>query len=135
MLVPGQLISLRIEKPAVGGPMIARADGQVILVTGAIPGESVAAQVDRVARGVAHAHTVSVETASPDRRDGVSDLSCGGNLYGHIAYPRQLDIKSQVIADAFQRIGRLPLPSAVSVASSPEEGYRMRARLHARGDR
>jgi len=40
-----------------------------------------------------------------------------------------------VIADAFARIGRLQLPGEVGVAASPEEGYRMRARLHVRGRR
>ena len=38
-----------------------------------------------------------------------------------------------MIADAFARIGRLALPAPVAVAASPEEGYRMRARLHVRG--
>ena len=61
--------------------------------------------------------------------------SCGGCLYAHIAYPRQLQIKSLVIADAFGRIGRLPLSHPVPVAASPVEGYRMRARLHYRGRR
>ena len=60
---------------------------------------------------------------------------CGGCLYGHIAYPRQLAIKSQVIADAFARIGRTRVAAPVTVAASPEEGYRMRARLHVRGSR
>ena len=60
---------------------------------------------------------------------------CGGCLYAHIAYPRQLEIKAAVIADAFARIGRLALPIAVPVAPSPEDGYRMRARLHVRGHR
>ena len=52
-----------------------------------------------------------------------------------MTYGRQLKIKSQVIADAFHRIGRMPLRDAVTVAASPEEGYRMRARLHVRGSR
>src|SRR5206468_5795596 len=41
--------------------------------------------------------------------------------------------KSQVIADAFARIAHVMLPAIVPVAGSPEEGYRMRARLHVRG--
>ncbi len=53
----------------------------------------------------------------------------------YIAYPRQLAIKSQVIADAFGRIGRLPLASPIRVTPSPEDGYRMRARLHVRESR
>ena len=115
--------------------MIARVDGQVVLVSGAIPGESVRARVERVGRGVAYAETLAIETPSPDRRDMFADPRCGGCLYGHIAYARQLEIKSQVIADAFARIGRLALPSVVPVKASPEHGYRLRARLHVRGGR
>jgi 23S rRNA (uracil1939-C5)-methyltransferase len=135
MLKTGDVFSLAIEKPAAGGPMIARHEGRVLLVSGAIPGERVQARVVRVAKGVAHADTVAVEDPSPDRRAPSGDPLCGGCLYSHIAYQRQLAIKSQVIADAFTRIGRLELPGPVTVAASPEEGYRMRARLHVRGSR
>lgn len=133
MVTPGEILALTVEKPAAGGAMIARHDGQVILVAGGIPGERVRARVDRVGKGVAYATAVEVEEASPDRRDAWADPLCGGCLYSHIAYPRQLEIKGQVIADAFARIGRLPLPAAVVVAASPEQGYRMRARVHVRG--
>jgi 23S rRNA (uracil1939-C5)-methyltransferase len=135
MLTSGQTISLAIEKPAAGGRMIARVDGQVVLVSGAIPGERVMARVENVSKSVAYAETVKVEEASPDRRAVSGDPLCGGCLYGHIAYARQREIKSEVIADAFTRIGRMPLPSPVAVAASPEDGYRMRARLHVRGGR
>jgi 23S rRNA (uracil1939-C5)-methyltransferase len=135
MVTVGQQVSLTFEKPAAGGRMIARHEGQVILVAGVIPGERVRAQVEHVGKGVAYAHAIEVETASPDRRAVSGDPLCGGCLYRYIAYERQLAIKSQVIADAFHRIGRLPLRDAVPVAASPEEGYRMRARLHVRGRR
>jgi 23S rRNA (uracil1939-C5)-methyltransferase len=133
MLQQGQTLTLLIEKPAVGGRMIARVDGQIVLVGGAVPGERVSARVERVGKGVAYAETVAVDEPSPDRRDPHGDPLCGGCLYAHIAYHRQLEIKSQVIADAFARIGRLHLPASVSVAASPADGYRMRARLHRRG--
>ena len=135
MLTPGDVIPLVIEKPAAGGAMIARHEGRIVLVSGAIPGERVRARLVRVAKGVAHAETVAIDEPSPDRRVASGDPLCGGCLYSHIAYPRQLEIKSQVIADAFTRIGRLELPAPVTVAGSPEDGYRMRARLHVRGSR
>jgi 23S rRNA (uracil1939-C5)-methyltransferase len=135
MITPGQLVALTIDKPAAGGRMIARLDGQVILVSGAIPGERVQARVERVMKGVAYADTATIDERSPDRREPFVDPLCGGSLYSYIAYPRQLAIKAEVIADAFKRIGRLVLPAPVPVAGSPEEGYRMRARLHARGHR
>jgi 23S rRNA (uracil1939-C5)-methyltransferase len=135
MITVNETLEINIEKPAAGGAMIARVDGQVILATGAIPGERVRARVTRVSKGVAHADTVDVVEASPDRREPFCDPLCGGSRYAHIAYPRQLEMKGQVIADAFKRIGRIELPAAVPVGASREDGYRMRARLHVRGQR
>jgi tRNA/tmRNA/rRNA uracil-C5-methylase (TrmA/RlmC/RlmD family) len=131
----GRLLSLAVEKPAAGGRMIARADGQIVLVSGAIPGERVSARIERLGKGVLYADVVAVEDGSPDRRPPFTDPLCGGSVYAHIAYPRQLEIKAQVIADAFGRIGRLPLASPVGVAASRDDGYRMRARLHVRRGR
>jgi 23S rRNA (uracil1939-C5)-methyltransferase len=128
-------VFLTIEKPAAGGRMIARLDGQVVLVSGAIPGERVTARIERAGKGVLYAETVGVEDASPDRRPVAGDPECGGCLYAHVAYDRQLALKSDVIADAFARIAKLALPDRVAVAASPETGYRMRARLHMRGRR
>lgn len=133
MLSAGDILTLTIDKPAAGGRMIARADGLVVLVSGAIPGERVRAKIERVGKGVAYAAAVDIEEPSGDRRSAGGDPLCGGCLYAHIAYPRQLELKALVIADAFGRIGRLDLPAAVQVAPSPEEGYRMRARVHVRG--
>jgi 23S rRNA (uracil1939-C5)-methyltransferase len=140
----GEIVALTIEKPAAGGRMIARAGtqggqgGQVVLVSGVIPGERVRARVERVSKRVVYAEAVNIEEPSPDRRDQGADPLCGGCLYGHIAYSRQIDIKRAVIRDAFARIGRLELPGggdALPVTGSPEEGYRMRARLHVRAGR
>jgi 23S rRNA (uracil1939-C5)-methyltransferase len=132
---PGDVVTLAIEKPAVGGRMIARLNGQIVLVGGAIPGEQVVVRVERVGKGVVYAETIRVDAPSSDRRAVSADPLCGGCLYNHIAYARQLDIKSQIVGDAFARIGRLPLSTPIRVAASPEEGYRMRARLHVRGGR
>lgn len=133
---PGDQLELSIEKAAAGGRMLARHEGQVVLVSGAIPGERVAARVERADRRVVFAETVAVVEASPDRRapdGGPADLQCGGCLYAHIAYARQLDLKGEIVRDAFARLGRVPLEGEVPVVASPEHGYRMRARLHVRG--
>src|SRR3954465_6991537 len=131
----GDQLSLTSEKPAAGGRMIARADGQIVLVSGAIPGERVSARIERIGKGVLYAEVVAVESGSPDRRAVVAGPLCGGSVYSPSAYPRQLAIKAQVIADAFARIGRMPLAAPVAVSASRDDGYRMRARLHVRGGR
>jgi 23S rRNA (uracil1939-C5)-methyltransferase len=135
VLTAGQKLGLTIDRPAAGGRMIARVEGPVVLVGGAIPGERVQARIERIGKGVVFAETIAVDEPSADRRPPFTDPACGGCLYAHIAYPRQLEIKSQVIADAFARIARVPLPTPVAVAASPEDGYRMRARLHVRDGR
>ncbi len=106
-----------------------------MLVSGAIPGERLVVRVERVGKGVAYAGPVEIEEASADRRTPVADPPAAAALHNHIAYPRQLEIKRDVIADAFKRIGRLTIPGTVGLTGSPQEGYRMRARLHVRDHR
>ncbi len=125
----GSEIIVDIEKPAVGGPMLARHHGQVVLVWGGIPGERVRARVERAAKNILHAETTEVLVASPDRRDAGPDWRCGGNTFAHIAYERQCHLKAEIICDALERIGRLSSPPRPEVLGSPERGYRMRARF------
>ena len=115
--------------------MLARHNGQIVLVWGAIPGERVRARIERSGKGVLFAETVDVLAASPDRRAGLADWRCGGNVLAHVTYDRQLQIKADIIRDAFARIGRLPLETSPRVVASPEAGYRMRARFHVRSGR
>jgi 23S rRNA (uracil1939-C5)-methyltransferase len=129
------VLTLAIEKPAAGGRMLARHQGQVALVSGAIPGERVVARLERTERGVLFAEVVEVIEASADRRRVTGDPRCGGNVFSHIAYPRQLGLKGEIVQDAFRRIGRIPLAEPPVVTGSPEHGYRMRARLHVNGGR
>jgi 23S rRNA (uracil1939-C5)-methyltransferase len=130
MIEPGSIVTLDVEKPAAGGRMLARHQGQVVLVWGAIPGERVTARVDLTKKSLAFASTVEVLSASPDRRTVSGDPRCGGNVLAHVAYERQRQLKGEIIRDAFGRIGRIPLDRAPDVMASPEQGYRMRARLH-----
>ncbi len=131
----GQRLVLQIEKAVAGGRMLARHEGQVILASGAIPGERVLAELEPSPRRVTFARTVEVLEPHPSRRPVAGDPDCGGNLYAHIDYPAQLDLKSDILRDAFNRIGKLRLENTVPIVPSPESGYRMRARLHSIGGR
>lgn len=130
VLRAGDRLELTIEKPVAGGRMLARHEGQIVLVSGAIPGERAEVVVERVDKRLAFAACSAVLEASPDRRAVPHDPLCGGCLYAHVALTRQRELKGQVVADAYTRIARYPLSGPVDVAASPELGYRMRARLH-----
>jgi tRNA/tmRNA/rRNA uracil-C5-methylase (TrmA/RlmC/RlmD family) len=127
-------IELAIERPAAGGRMLARLDGRVVLVAGAIPGERVRARMEKTRGGVLLATTVAVIEPSPDRRDPGADPACGGRDFAHIELERQRTLKAEIVVDAFRRLARQTLPLPV-VHASPEQGYRMRARLHVRAGR
>ena len=131
----GDRLRLSIERPAAGGRMIARHDGAVIFVSGAIPGETVEAEIEKVQRGTAWATTRQVLEASSDRISGAPDGACGGSVLAHINYERQRALKAAIIDDAFRRLGKVTLDAPVEVTASPIDGYRMRARLHVRGGR
>jgi 23S rRNA (uracil1939-C5)-methyltransferase len=125
-----QRLTLTVERPVAGGRMLARHDGRVVLVSGTLPGETVVARVESVSKKVILAAAIDVLDASPDRRTPHCDPACGGSLYAHITIERQRRLKGEVVADAFRRIGRLPLDAPVVVAPSPEQAYRLRGRLH-----
>src|SRR4051812_50061669 len=88
--------------------MIARHEGQILLVAGAIPGERVNARIERVEKRLAFAFTTSVLEPSPDRREA-HDLLCGGCVYAHIAYQRQGRVEGGNIAHSFIPHGGVPL--------------------------
>jgi 23S rRNA (uracil1939-C5)-methyltransferase len=126
-------VELTIERPAPGGRMIARHEGRVVFVAGAIPGERVRARLERPRGGTLFATTVDVIAPSPDRRDPGADPACGGRDFAHIALARQHALKAAIVVDAFRRLAHVSLDAPPVVHASPEEGWRMRARLHVAG--
>ncbi len=115
--------------------MIARHDGAVVFVSGAIPGETVDAEIERVQGGLGWAVTRGVVEASPDRVADAADPECGGSVLAHVRYERQLAIKREIIEDGLRRIGHLTPSQPIEMIPSPVDGYRMRARLHLRRGR
>lgn len=129
---PGGHVTVRIEKAVAGGRMLARADGAVVLVAGALPGEVVEARVERSQRGTLWADTVRIVEPSPHRIGAPNP--CGGCVLAHASYPHQLALKQGIVQDAFARIARLPI-DVPAIVPSPPDGYRMRARFHVSGGR
>ena len=105
-----------------GGHALARTpQGEVVLLRGALPGEVVEADVER-SRGVLRGRVTQVIEASPDR---VEAPRHPGLDLAFAAYPAQLALKRDVLADAARRAG-VVLPDGVpDVRPSPRTwGYR-----------
>ncbi|MDV6375112.1 class I SAM-dependent RNA methyltransferase [Deinococcus arenicola] len=115
-----EILTLQIEKLVAGGLGLARDEGGVVLVRGALPGERVRASI-RAGRGVRQGVTVEVLEASPDRVDGpnlpTADL-------GHASYEAQLRYKRDFVQEALSRIAKIQQGVNDTVPSPSQWNYR-----------
>ena len=124
---------LRPSSPAHGGAGVARDDGKVWLVNYALPGEVVEAEPRGRQGGVAVAAATRVLEPSPHRVVPPCPYfgACGGCQLQHAAYQHQLELKRQVVEEAWSRAGlRLPPDTAVLGMEDPWR-YRIRGEFEA----
>ena len=124
---------LRPASPAHGGAAVARDDGKVWLVNYALPGEVVEAEPRGRQGGVAVANATRVIEPSPHRVTAPCPYfgQCGGCQLQHAAYAHQLELKRQVVEEAWSRAGlRLPPDTAVLGMDDPWR-YRIRGEFEA----
>jgi 23S rRNA (uracil1939-C5)-methyltransferase len=101
----GEELTLTVETLAFGGAGVARLDGYVLFVQGAIPGDTVRAVVRKSKRAYAEARVLEVVQASPDRLEPVA--AHPGAPWQILPYERQLEVKQAQVDDALRRIGKL----------------------------
>jgi 23S rRNA (uracil1939-C5)-methyltransferase len=106
----GELLTLDVESLAYGGKGIARRNGYVVFVAGALPGDRVSAEVTKAKRGYAEASTREIVRPSPDRVPPRCDHGgepCPGAPWQALAYEEQLRHKQTQVEDALVRLGGL----------------------------
>ena len=116
----------------VDGGVVEGERGETVLVDGAIPGELVEVLVHGRRAGVWRARVVEVLEPSPDRVVPPCPYvpDCGGCDLQHVAYPRQLALKREVVLDAMRRQD-VRTPDAVPVFGMDDPWrYRRRGEFH-----
>jgi 23S rRNA (uracil1939-C5)-methyltransferase len=101
----GDVLELTVDSLAHGGNGVARLDGYVVFVAGAVPGDRVRAVVGKAKKAYAEARTVEVVEPSPDRVPPAADHP--GAPWQVLPYERQLEIKAEQVREALERIGHL----------------------------
>jgi 23S rRNA (uracil1939-C5)-methyltransferase len=101
----GDELELVVDSLAHGGNGVARRDGYVVFVAGAVPGDRVKAVVGKAKRAYAEARAIEILEPSHDRIPPVADHP--GAPWQVLPYERQLEIKAEQVADALARIGKL----------------------------
>lgn len=105
----GHTVELEIAKTAFGGLGIARLDGLVVFVRGAVPGDRIKGRVVRKKKDYLEAKTIELLEPSPDRTQPPCPYSghCGGCQWQHVRYDRQLAYKGEQVKETLGRIGAL----------------------------
>ena len=106
----GEALELRIDGVAQGGAGVARADGFVVFVAGAFPGDIVRAEITKAKRNYADARVVELLEPSADRVPTRCDHEggeCSGSPWQALRYDLQAQRKHELLGDALRRLGGL----------------------------
>jgi 23S rRNA (uracil1939-C5)-methyltransferase len=106
----GQELELEIDSLAQGGRGVGRANGYVVFVSGALPGDRVRARLQKAKRAYAEAKAVELLRPSTERiadRCVHDSEPCPGAPWQGLPYERQLAEKQAQVADALERLGGL----------------------------
>jgi len=128
-------VTLEIESLDAEGRGVARdAEGKVVFVEGALPGERVEVELLRRKPNFDLARTVAVLRESSARRTPRCSYFgvCGGCATQHIDARTQLAAKQRWLEDCLERIGKVRAGVILPIVYGEEWGYRQRARLTVR---
>jgi 23S rRNA (uracil1939-C5)-methyltransferase len=122
----GAELELTVDSFAQGGNGVARLDGYVRFVQGAVPGDRVRALVTKSKRDYGEARTVEVVEPSPDRIEPRAPHP--GASWQVLPYERQLEEKQRQVGEALERIGRFEAPPVRPIVPAVEQ-WRYRNKL------
>ena len=106
----GEELELEIDSLAQGGRGVARADGYVVFVAGALPGDRVRVRLTKAKRHYGEGSTLELLSPGPER---IADTCvhegapCPGAPWQAMTYERQLAEKAGQVDEALRRLGRL----------------------------
>ncbi len=121
------LQNLVVDAYAAGGKSIARLDGKVVFIEGAVPGDVVDVRLTKNKKDWAEGKAIHFIQYSKDRvvpfckHFGV----CGGCKWQMLPYEKQLQYKQQEVTDQMKRIGKIILPEMPpAIGSGATTSYR-----------
>jgi len=127
-------VQLTVGELAHGGAALARVDGRVVFVEGAIPGETVEADITHRRRDFWRAQATAILAASATRvvpPCPYFNAGCGGCQLQYVAYAEQLTQKRQVLHRQLQRAGLDVSIDRIDVLGMDDPWrYRLRGEFH-----
>ena len=116
------LEDLLITDYAAEGKALARIDGKVIFIAGAVPGDVADVMLTKNKKDWAEGRVLKIKTASAERvtpfckHFGI----CGGCKWQMLPYPKQLQYKQQEAEQNLRRIGKVDLPEILPIIGADD---------------
>ncbi|MBL7900979.1 MAG: 23S rRNA (uracil(1939)-C(5))-methyltransferase RlmD [Bacteroidia bacterium] len=112
------------------GKAVARHEGMVVFIEGAVPGDVADVNVFRKKSSFAEARLEKLIHPSEHRVEAVCKHfgTCGGCKWQHLNYGKQLEFKQKYVYDAFTRIGKLNFPEPLPILGNAK-AYEYRNKL------
>ena len=122
----GDPLQVSIETATIDGSGVARVDGQVVFVPGALPGEGCSVRIAHVGRSAVFAQLLSVLTPSAHRVEPDCPFfpRCGGCALRHMDYEQELALKQAHVQSCLTRIGRQTISALLITGAAQTDGYR-----------
>ena len=122
----GDLLQVSIETATIDGSGVARVDGQVVFVPGALPGERCSVRIAHVGRSAVFAQLLSVLTPSAHRVEPDCPYfpRCGGCALRHMDYEQELARKQAHVQSCLTRIGGQTISALPITGTAQTDGYR-----------
>lgn len=119
------LENLEVVDISTEGKAIARHEGLVVFIEGAVPGDRVDVMVHRKKNSFAEGKVYAVKSYSKNRTEPVCQHfgTCGGCKWQNLNYPTQLAFKQKYVFDAFTRIGKFDFPELMPILPNSEPYY------------
>ncbi|MGB2108728.1 MAG: 23S rRNA (uracil(1939)-C(5))-methyltransferase RlmD, partial [Marinobacter vinifirmus] len=134
-VLPQEPVRCEIESLGHDGRGIARTDGKVQFVDGALPGETVMAKMVSTRSKFDELRTLEVLEAAPDRQQPPCEFAdlCGGCSLQHMSADAQIRFKEDTLREHFAHFGGIEPEQWIEPMRSPDTlGYRRKARLGVR---
>jgi 23S rRNA (uracil1939-C5)-methyltransferase len=105
---------------AAEGKALAKVDGKVLFIKGAVPGDVVDLLLLRNKKDWAEARVLRFHSYSPERTEPFCEHfgTCGGCKWQMLPYPLQLQYKQQEVEQHFQRIGKVAIAEILPIAGA-----------------
>jgi 23S rRNA (uracil1939-C5)-methyltransferase len=116
---------VQVTDYAAEGQALAKIDGKVIFIEGAVPGDIVDVQITKNKKDWATGKAINIHTYSPQRVPAFCHHfgTCGGCKWQMLPYEKQLAFKQNEVEQHLKRIGKLELPAMEPIVGADKTRY------------